>query len=88
MASIVINYTPGGDETTDVDDLIFHIWDGDNVLRYMGSVNTDPEVTRPASDIIFSIDVADATSYSIKIREIDEAGNYGPLSDAVSITTV
>jgi hypothetical protein len=87
MANIFINYTPGGDETTDVDDLIFHIWDGVNVFRYMGSVNTDPEVTRPSSDIIFNIDVADATTYSFRIREIDEAGNYGPLSDALGFTT-
>lgn len=87
MASIFINYTPGGDETTLVDDLIFHIWDGDSVLRYMGSVNDDPEVTKSGSDIIFNIQVAAATTYSLKIREIDEAGNYGPLSDALSITT-
>ena len=87
MASIFINYTPGGDETTAIDDLIFHIWDGDNVFRHMGSVNTDSEVTLSGSDVIFNIQVEAATTYSFKIREIDEAGNYGPLSDAMSITT-
>jgi len=87
MASIVINYTIGGDETTADDDLRFYIYNYNNFLRAMGSSNTDASVNVSGGIAYISIDVADATTYSLKIREVDEANNFGPLSDAELITT-
>lgn len=87
MATIQIIYTIGGDETTADDDLTFDIYNYNNFLRSVGSANTDTAVNVSSGTAYITIDVADATTYSLKVREIDEAGNWGVLSDEELITT-
>jgi hypothetical protein len=87
MATIQIIYAIGGDETTADDDLTFDIYNYNNFLRSVGSANTDPAVSVATGIAQITIDVEDATTYSLKIREIDEAGNWGVLSDEELITT-
>ena len=87
MAQIKINYTPGGDNQTADENLIFRIYDDGSLIDTTGSATNDPNVTLDGSDIEITLNLSDATSYLISVAEVDEAGNEGPRSNEINITT-